>query len=238
MNLDSTKIAYLRSIGLDIVGNHKYLSPDFKFSSPSGIKMAGVEQGVSIGAFSYIVSGYLCGVSIGRYCSIGENVQIGRQNHPLTWISTSPCTYMPTKDIFTNVSHSDVWSDNFSNSSAPTSLVKSTIGNDVWIGHGVIIMPGVCVGDGAIIAAGSIVTKDIEPYTIVGGNPAKHIRRRLDVKTSALLMEAEWWRYPPSALNSFDFSDLNGFLLSVDNLGREQEYNDNQYILRDLFDEQ
>lgn len=81
-------------------------------------------------------------------------------------------------------------------SSAPLQVVSkgdTLIGNDVWIGNGATIMPGVKVGHGAIIGSSSLITKDVEPYTIVGGNPAKEIRKRFDEETVKRLLAIKWW---------------------------------------------
>jgi virginiamycin A acetyltransferase len=72
----------------------------------------------------------------------------------------------------------------------------TTIGDDVWIGHQAFIMPGVTIGSGAIIGAGSVVTKDVPPYTIVAGNPAKLIRKRFDEDTINALLDIQWWHWP------------------------------------------
>jgi virginiamycin A acetyltransferase len=72
----------------------------------------------------------------------------------------------------------------------------TTIGNDVWIGMEATIMPGVSIGDGAIISARSVVTKDVEPYAIVGGNPAKPIKKRYNDDTIDILLEIKWWNWP------------------------------------------
>lgn len=74
------------------------------------------------------------------------------------------------------------------------------IGNDVWIGRESIIMPGVKIGDGAIIAACSVVTKDVEPYSVVGGNPARFIKKRFNDELIELLLEFKWWDLPPEKL--------------------------------------
>jgi serine acetyltransferase len=82
------------------------------------------------------------------------------------------------------------------------------IGHDVWIGHGVIIMKGVEIGTGAVVASGAVVTKDIEPYMIVGGVPAKPIRRRFSLEITAQLMEIAWWEWPRHILEA-RFEELN-----------------------------
>lgn len=120
---------------------------------------------------------------IGKYCSIASEVKIGMGEHTLENISTSP--------IFTekNNSTGHKWSTN--TNVYPFKRVR--IGNDVWIGTRVMVLGGVTVGDGAIIGAGSIVTKDVEPYSIVAGVPARSIRYRFSETQIELLKKAQWW---------------------------------------------
>lgn len=136
-----------------------------------------------IGAFSYINdNAYIRAVnSIGRFCAIGPNVTIGMPEHSIK--SISPHIIFPYYDTnwmkdFTNYQNNNK-TINLIRKKQNQELSKKglvTIGNDVWIGGNVIILRGVTIGDGAIIAAGSVVTKDVEPYTIVGGIPAKLIK--------------------------------------------------------------
>lgn len=118
---------------------------------------------------------------IGKFCQIATNVRfiMNGANHPMNGFSTYPFK---------------VFGGEWSKSSL-TPQIKGdiTIGNDVWIGNSATIMHGVKIGDGAIIGAGSLVTKDVEPYTIVGGNPAKEIRKRFDEETIQLLLAVKWW---------------------------------------------
>ncbi len=100
-------------------------------------------------------------------------------NHPMDGISTYPFKVMGAK-----------WSESSLN---PAIKGDTVIGNDVWIGNGVTFMPGVKIGDGAIIASNSTITKDVAPYSIVGGNPASLIRKRFDDKTIEFLLEIKWW---------------------------------------------
>src|SRR5215469_14518179 len=138
---------------------------------PCSIKWMQIENNFRLGAFSYAVSGYYSEVSIGRYTSIGEQVQIGRSNHAMSWISTSPFFYLRER-IF-QVGEDFPGAQAYHAYSAPprphaksTAFNAVTIGNDVWIGHGAFIRPGVTVGDGAVIGAMSVVTKDVPPYGI------------------------------------------------------------------------
>lgn len=83
----------------------------------------------------------------------------------------------------------------------PKSNGDVIIGNDVWIGYGATLMSGVKVGDGAVIAANSVVTKNVEPYTIVGGNPAKVIRKRFEKEVIEKLLKIQWWNWDDSKIN-------------------------------------
>lgn len=133
---------------------------------------------ISIGDYSYINSGYLYNCVIGKYCSIGQNVSLGPGEHCINHLSTFPIKnlVLGEKDL----------------TEFKTSL-PAIIGNDVWIGNNAVILQGIKIGNGAIIAAGAVVTKDVEPYAIVGGVPAKVIKKRFDEITIQKLIELEWW---------------------------------------------
>ena len=116
--------------------------------------------------------------SIGNYCSVAQNIYIYTDNHPLDKFTTHPCLYCRSLGAETEISYSH----------------PLVIGNDVWIGQNVIILPSChMIGNGAVIGAGSIVTKDIEPYTINVGNPAKTIRKRFSDNIIRRLEESHWW---------------------------------------------
>ena len=93
-------------------------------------------------------------------------------------------------------------------------LQRVNIGNDVWIGHGAIILPGLTVGNGAVVAAGSVVTKDVEPYSIVAGNPAKEIRKRFPQSIWSELEAIGWWDWDHNTLKERvdEFYDIRRFL--------------------------
>ncbi|MCT4634793.1 MAG: CatB-related O-acetyltransferase [Rickettsiales bacterium] len=120
---------------------------------------------------------------IGKFCQIATGVRFitNGGSHSFNGISTYPFKVM---------------GKSWANSSMKTvSKGDTIIGNDVWIGNSATIMNGITVGDGAIIGANSLVTKDVDPYTIVGGNPAKVIRKRFDDKTIEFLLELAWWNW-------------------------------------------
>ena len=140
----------------------------------------------SVGRYTYMAarSGAVY-ANIGSFCSIASNVSIGGGAHMLDAVSTSPI-FNKGRNIFCK---------NFANIEF-SPYKTTTIGNDVWIGNRAMIMQGVTVGDGAVIGAGSIVTKDVEPYTIVAGNPARVIRKRFDDETIEKLLNIKWWDLP------------------------------------------
>ena len=123
---------------------------------------------------------------IGKFCMIASDVLfiMNGANHLSDAISTYPFA------IF-----GDDWSEAMEGKSYPTNG-DTIIGNDVWIGFGATIMPGVKIGDGVIIATKSVVTKDVEPYAIVGGNPAKEIRKRFSEEEIEKLLDMQWWDWP------------------------------------------
>ncbi|WLS07827.1 type B chloramphenicol O-acetyltransferase [Shinella sumterensis] len=150
---------------------------------------------------------------IGSFCSIGSGaafIMAGNQGHRHEWISTFPFFFMSEVAAF----------EGAANGYLPAG--DTVIGNDVWIGSEAIIMPGVKVGDGAVIGTRALVTKDVEPYAIVGGNPAKVIRKRFAEREIALLLEMRWWDWPEDRLKdampimtSERIDDLHRYWLSV-----------------------
>lgn len=140
-------------------------------------------RNVSIGNYSYVNAGtVIASGKIGHFCSIGYFCQIGMPEHPLDFVSTSPRIY-GHKNI---LGLKPFWND------YPSPPI---IESDIWIGSQAIILQHVHIGVGAVIAGGAVVTKDVEPYTIVAGVPAKIIRKRFDDSTVMQLLESEWWNW-------------------------------------------
>jgi acetyltransferase-like isoleucine patch superfamily enzyme len=154
------------------------------------VKLSG--KNIKIGAYTYGLEdikllswGEDISISFGRYCSIASGLIIYcGGNHRVDWFSTFPFGH--------------VYAERFNLKPIPETPVTNgdiIIGNDVWIGRDVSILSGVVIGDGAIIAANSHVVKDVSPYSIVGGNPAKLIRFRFDEEIIQRLHNLEWWGY-------------------------------------------
>ena len=138
----------------------------------------------SMGDYSYIGrNSRIIHADIGKFCSIASETKIGMGTHTLDKISTSP--------IFTEAKNGTKHSWVKTSAANPFKRVK--VGNDVWIGVRTMVMGGVTIGDGAVIGAGSIVTKDIPPYAVVVGVPAKVIRYRFPEETIELLNRIKWW---------------------------------------------
>lgn len=142
---------------------------------------------VDLGSFTYIAQDSIISrTSIGKFCSIGPRVMCGLGKHPSrTFVSTHPLFF--SNQLQAQISFSD---DSYFDEFKPIE-----IGNDVWVGANVIILDGVKIGNGAIIGAGSIVTKDVDPYAIVAGVPAQTVRYRFSDEQIDWLMDLKWWDF-------------------------------------------
>lgn len=162
-------------------------------------------RNVKVDDYSYISrNGYINNTDIGKFCSIGPNFCCGLGVHPVNGISTSPMFYSTAKQNgYSLVNENKI-----------TESKKINIGNDVFIGANVTVLDGVTIGDGAVIGAGAVVTKDILPYAIAVGVPAKIVKYRFDNNQINRLSRIEWWNFETDKLKEIEsnFFDLSAFL--------------------------
>jgi len=146
-----------------------------------------------IGRGTYIAGGRVQSCDIGSFCSIGPRTRIGGLGrHPTDWISTHPVFFSPLAQAGLTFCDRPYFDE----------LVRVRVGNDVWIGAGALVLDGVSIGDGAIVAAGAVVVRDVEPYSIVGGIPARVIRQRFCSESIECLQALCWWNWPLDKLHA------------------------------------
>lgn len=185
---------------------------DVNCDNTTAIKPLAKLERANIGKCTYIgtmAAVYDC--SIGKFCSIAREAYVGGAKHPIDWVTTSPCFHI--KNNATGICYAEnhfQWRE------------KTTIGNDVWIGERVTILSGLTIGDGAVIGGGSVVTKNVGPYEIWAGNPARFIRKRFDDETIIRLEALKWWDFDDDKLKEISSSvtDVMAFLKKAE--GKEQ----------------
>ncbi len=159
-----------------------------------------------VGDYSYLGPG--CTVvraKIGKFCSVARDVEIGLGSHPSRdFVSTHPIFYLARPAHGWNLTDRDMREE----------FATTVIGNDVWIGARALIKGGVTIGDGAIVGAGAVVTRDVPPYTIYVGVPAKLLRHRFDSDQITTLLSVRWWDWDEERLrsNAVDWLDINTFI--------------------------
>ena len=168
----------------------------------------------SVHEFTYVgVGTEIINTQIGKFCSIANNCRIGLASHTVDYLSTSPIFTEKNNGVGISWIKHSVFRQNFN--------IK--IGNDVWIGYGVIILGNVTIGDGAIIGAGAIVTKDVPPYAIVVGCPAKIVRYRFSAEIIQKLQRIEWWNWSEEKLKqNISLFQSDKFLLDLLKIDKEK----------------
>jgi phosphonate metabolism protein (transferase hexapeptide repeat family) len=142
----------------------------------------------TVGNYSYLQEYVgLLNTELGRFCAVAAMTRMGAPNHPYTRVTQHRFTYTPEY----------YWPEKQRDTAffAERGADRVVVGNDVWFGHGATVLPGVTIGDGAVIAAGAVVTKDVAPFTIVGGVPARQIKRRFDQRSADRLQRLAWWNW-------------------------------------------
>jgi phosphonate metabolism protein (transferase hexapeptide repeat family) len=159
---------------------------------------------VTLGDYSYIVNDSDAAyTTIGKFCSIAAMTRINPGNHPMQRASQSHFTY-----------RSSAYFEGVADDAGFFAWRRAhpvIIGHDVWIGHGAIVLPGRMIGTGAVVAAGAVVTKDVAPYAIVAGNPARVVRTRFPDAIAARLQRLAWWDWSHTRLQAAlpDFQTLS-----------------------------
>ncbi|WP_277623854.1 CatB-related O-acetyltransferase [Burkholderia cenocepacia] len=182
----------------DCIGRHARIEIEYAIA----LNETRLEGGIKIGAWTYSNAGTdIKHASIGRYCSIAQRVSISPNRHPTSWLSTHPAVLSRSVPQYNDSINRTV-----------------TIGNDVWIGTGSIIMAGVTIGDGAVIGSNSIVTRDVSPYEVVVGTPARAIRKRFSDETIEKLIALKWWDYDICSIASDDSINFSIADMAIDRL--------------------
>jgi phosphonate metabolism protein (transferase hexapeptide repeat family) len=150
---------------------------------------------VVLGDYSYIVNdGEVAYTTFGKFCSIAAMARINPGNHPMARATQSHITYRASAYFPGERDEEEFF--------AWRRASPVVIGHDVWIGHGAIILPGRSVGTGAVVAAGAVVTKNVEPYAIVAGNPARVVRQRFSAAVARRLQHLAWWDWDRDRLRA------------------------------------
>lgn len=200
--LYSADAAKLEAKNLHMPAGQYHVSDSAIFEPPFIITKPLMGFSGRFGAFSNCQSTVFGVGNIGRYCAIATDVHMGGPEHPWSWAAMGSFTYDPGY----------IWKPYLDSIGRryrvhalphdPKRHGRIEIGNDVWIGQGACIRRGIKIGDGAVIGAHAMVTKDVEPYAMVAGNPARVIRKRFSDQVIALLQASRWWDY--------EFPDFDG----------------------------
>jgi len=180
--------------------HHSVIADNCSFDSHISIGRNSYLFNTKISRFSYVSQSVsIMNTTIGGFCSIAQNALIGGGLHPSKiFVSTSPVFYSLHKQCGTTFSDNNYFRE----------MGNTIIGNDVWIGANSVIMDDLIIGDGAIIGAGAIVTKNVAPYSIVVGTPARHLRFRFDSEEINFLLKFKWWDKDEEWLRN-NFKDLH-----------------------------
>ena len=177
----------------EIAGFHaawqSYADAACQFAPYSAMHKGSQIFATNLGVASYVAGARIGHATIGNFCSIGPGVRIGPGRHPTHWLSTHPAFYGDNGECRLSLGHASF-----------EPYRTTVIGNDAWIGANAIVMDGLTIGDGAIVAAGAVVTRDVPPFTVVAGVPARIVRKRFDAETCAALLDWQWWNLPLDTL--------------------------------------
>ena len=197
--------AYLEYSNSNVSIGSKCRIKSMSLEGDNYIGSACILEKCKLGRYSYIGdNSVISRTSIGRFCSISRNVMINLGKHPTHLVSTHPSLYAQNPCVKKSFNYNEEIEE----------LGEVEIGNDVWIGSNVLILADIKIGDGSIIASGAIVTRDVEPYSIVGGIPAKVIKKRFKENEIEFLKKIDWWNKSEEWLiqNANHFDNLSGWI--------------------------
>ena len=204
--LDKPVFSQKSVIAYSLVKSERY---NLKCADESRVYPPFFAHNVNVDSYSYVAkNSNMSNLSIGKFCSIGPNFCCGLGLHPTNGVSTSPMFYSLAKQNGTALCHEDKYQE----------TKHTIIGNDVFIGANVTVIDGVKIGDGAVVGAGAVVVKDIPPYAVAVGVPAKVVKYRFSNEIVSELMEKKWWN-DESALSKVEkyFWDIDAFIKSYNN---------------------
>ena len=203
-------VPFIRACAGSIVSN-TVISGNAKLSEHSTVCNSSIQKYFSIGLYSFMQR-----CRVGRYVSIGSRCSVGAFSHPTSWLSCSEFQYRDTS-YFYGESLSEAF-----RFPVEGGFHKTVIGHDVWIGDNVVVKAGIVIGHGSVIGAASVVTKDVEPYSVLVGNPARLLRKRFTDQHVEQLLNLCWWDYDISALAGVRFNDINLAISDIEKLRSTQ----------------
>jgi acetyltransferase-like isoleucine patch superfamily enzyme len=227
-SLDGPPPFYSNDLAIEVPKNYS-CEPYCTYWGKNGIRLA------SMGSFSYTRSVLPEIITVGRYTSIANGLTTLGDRHPHEWASTCPSFYSPQSGLMKALAI-DTGAESSSHTFNRTKK-NIKIGNDVWIGQNVTLAQGITIGDGAVIAANSLVVKDVAPYSIVGGNPAKPIKNRFNDYIIDAMKALQWWKYSVQDLAEMDVTNPHVFchqLTSRIAEGRIQEFKPSKINFEDI----
>jgi chloramphenicol O-acetyltransferase type B len=171
-----------------------FASTAVRFSEGNRLHGTASVADATLGRYTYIASGAVVHrAEVGAFCSIGPDAHVGGLGrHPTRWLSTHPIFFSTKGQVAKSFVDTDCFDE----------FVPTRVGNDVWVGARALILDGVTIGDGAIVAAGAVVARNVEPYSVVAGVPARPIKARYTSERVEILKRLRWWEWDMSQLNA------------------------------------
>lgn len=194
------------------LGDHPYIHPTARIRDSYLGDWTDIGAGTTLvetifGDYSYTAGDVsIIYAEVGKFCSIASHVRINPGNHPMDRVTQHHVTYRRTQYGFAVADDEDFF--------AWRRAARCVIGHDVWLGHGVIVLPGVHIGTGAVVGAGAVVTKNVAPYEVVVGTPAKPIKKRFSEEIIEKLLQIAWWDWDRQTLETRfdDLLDIDAFV--------------------------